>query len=147
MAEELSWNENTKQKEIKQARDLLVEFGGRVPDKLGATLREATVTDLRSVFNAIDTDKSGFLDEVELKQASTALGFQLNGEELKRAFRLTLVEEETESTLLSRLLILFVGTWTPMGMARSASMSLPAGGTHMMQGALPVVIHAAFIST
>ena len=69
-----------------EARELLVEFGGPVSDKAGARLREATLTDLKAVFEAIDDDGSGFIDATELKRASAALGFQLQGSELNKAF-------------------------------------------------------------
>jgi len=86
MAVELHWSVQRKKKEILDAREMILEFGGPVPDKAGATLREATLTDLASVFSAIDADGSGFIDATELQQASRALGFQLQGNELKKAF-------------------------------------------------------------
>jgi glycerol-3-phosphate dehydrogenase len=86
MAEELHWDTATKQREVAQARALLAEFGGPVPDKAGATLRAATATDLHATFKAIDADGSGFIDATELQQASHALGFKLRGAELRVAF-------------------------------------------------------------
>jgi len=86
MAEELKWDERTRMQEVKMARAFLSDFGGPVPDKHGAVLRQATMADLHSVFTAIDTDKSGYLDATEVRQASQALGFELSGNKLHTAF-------------------------------------------------------------
>jgi len=86
MAQELHWTPTEEKRQIENALEYLKDFGGPVPDKQGALLREATRADLDSVFKAIDVDKSGFIDAIELQRASEALGFKVQDSELQEAF-------------------------------------------------------------
>jgi len=84
MAKELGWTNKTKKEQIEAAYKYLDSYGGRIPKDEGLNLR--CRRDIEDVFHAIDTDGSGFLDEIELKEAATNLGLILNERELDEVF-------------------------------------------------------------
>jgi len=86
LAEELNWTAEQQAQEVQTALDFLGTFGGPVGDKSSALLRAATLGDIRAVFSAIDTDKSGYLDRAEVSAASEKLGFPLDAAGLEQAF-------------------------------------------------------------
>lgn len=86
MAEELGWSSDAKAEQIAAATEYIESYAGRIPQKKGTSLREATYEDLRDIFSAIDTDGNGYLDEVEVAEAASALGFPMSPSELSDAF-------------------------------------------------------------
>jgi glycerol-3-phosphate dehydrogenase len=86
MAMELGWSDSTKQEQKEAARSYVESYAGRIPNKAGSTLREAAYRDITDIFNAIDTDGSGFLDRVEVGEVAIILGFPLTAQELDQAF-------------------------------------------------------------
>lgn len=87
MAQELGWSRATKKKQIEAATEYLSSYGGRIPDKRGATLRSATYADVAAVFETLDEDGSGYLDRQEVADAAKALGFPLKNDELDKVFK------------------------------------------------------------
>ena len=53
MAEELGWSKKVKAEQIAYATQYLAAMGGRVPNKIGSDLRDATYRDVTDIFNAI----------------------------------------------------------------------------------------------
>jgi len=88
MAEELKWSRATKKKQIEAATKYLQSYGGRIPDKQGATLRSATYADVATVFETLDADGSGYLDRQEVADAAETLGFPLKEAELDKVLRI-----------------------------------------------------------
>ena len=87
MAEELGWSEQIKQEQIFAAQEYIATYGGRIPDKKGSTLRDATYTDVTDIFSAIDADGNGYLDQTEVGEVASVLGFPMNEMQLKEAFQ------------------------------------------------------------
>eukprot|EP00658_Telonema_sp_P-2_P083178 TRINITY_DN8940_c0_g1_i1.p1 TRINITY_DN8940_c0_g1~~TRINITY_DN8940_c0_g1_i1.p1 ORF type:complete len:592 (+),score=171.29 TRINITY_DN8940_c0_g1_i1:110-1885(+) len=87
MANELKWTDQRISDEIKATHGFIDTFGGPVPDKdpMHVKLRAATGADLEAIFNKIDTDGPGALDEAEIKSLAAELGFPLTSTELKNA--------------------------------------------------------------
>lgn len=86
MAEELGWTQDVKAEQIILARKYIESYAGRIPNKAGSVLREATYEEIKDVFQAIDTDGNGFLDRTEVGEIASVLGFPLSEEELSVAF-------------------------------------------------------------
>lgn len=86
MAEELGWTQDVKAEQIILARKYIESYAGRIPNKAGSTLREATYEEIKDVFKAIDTDGNGFLDRTEVGEIASVLGFPLSEDELSVAF-------------------------------------------------------------
>jgi hypothetical protein len=86
MTEELGWSPDVKAEQIRLAKKYVESYAGRIPDKRGSTLRQATYNDLVELFSAIDTDGSGFLDRQEVGELASVLGFPLTEKELDVAF-------------------------------------------------------------
>lgn len=87
MAEELGWSKSVKAEQIAYATQYLAAMGGRVPNKIGSDLRDATYRDVTDIFNAIDADGNGYLDLKEIGDVATALGFPMEDDKLKVAFK------------------------------------------------------------
>ena len=85
LQQELGWDEERIEEERAATKVWLRQFGGPKPHKEGATLRAATLADLRIVFDALDADGSGSLEREELLQASADLGFAMSDEEVTAA--------------------------------------------------------------
>lgn len=87
MAQELGWSRAVKKRQIEAATKYLESYGGRIPNKQGATLRSATYVDIAEVFRTLDTDGSGYLDRQEVSDAAKTLGFPLTEKELDAAYK------------------------------------------------------------
>lgn len=87
MAQELGWDEKRVTAEIKKTQGFMDTFGGTVPvqekDKLKATMKQLET--IRSVFDQIDQDQNGVLDENEVQKLVLNLGFTITSTELKAA--------------------------------------------------------------
>ena len=86
MMEELGWSQDVKMEQTIAAQKYIESYAGRIPDKRESTLRDATFKDIQTLFEAIDTDGSGFLDRYEVGELAIVLGFPLNATELNDAF-------------------------------------------------------------
>ena len=86
MQEELGWSDEIKVQQVENCRAYVASYGGPVPDKMGAELRNATYRDILDVFKMIDEDDSGFLDQTEVRHAADKLGFPMTEAELDAAF-------------------------------------------------------------
>jgi len=82
MAEELGWSAAELETQKAHARDYLASYGGPSADKSRSSLREATASDLRDIFERIDVDGSGFISAKEASEASELLGFPTDGSSL-----------------------------------------------------------------
>ena len=85
MAKELGWSKATKKAQIQAASDYLDSYGGRIPkeaDLVPLPLNQ----DVRSLFDEIDTDGSGFLDMQEIKEMSLRLGRPMSDEDVNAVF-------------------------------------------------------------
>mmetsp|Transcript_11936 Transcript_11936/g.14824 ORF Transcript_11936/g.14824 Transcript_11936/m.14824 type:complete len:748 (-) Transcript_11936:930-3173(-) len=83
MAGALGWTGREKNKQIKEAKDLIATFGGPVPNNV-----MNSVHNVRDLFQSFDVDKSGFIDFGELKLCMKFLGFPfLSDEDALEAFK------------------------------------------------------------
>lgn len=87
MSKELGWSKEVKSKQMQAARTYIEAYAGRIPDKHGAKLRDATYRDVQDIFNAIDSDGNGYLDRQEVGEVAEVLGFPMTDEELSKAFQ------------------------------------------------------------
>lgn len=87
MAEELGWSEDVKREQMAAARKYINSYAGRIPDNKESILRGAKYLHVEDLFNAIDTDGSGFLDKTEVGELASVLGIELTEEELSIAFK------------------------------------------------------------
>jgi glycerol-3-phosphate dehydrogenase len=87
MAQELGWSLDIKQEQMTAASLYLESYGGRIPNKAAAHLKEATYKSVRDIFEAIDTDQSGFLDRTEVVEIAAILGMPLTEQQLSAAFK------------------------------------------------------------
>jgi glycerol-3-phosphate dehydrogenase len=86
MEKELGWTPHVTAEQILAARVYVESYGGRIPNKAGAKLRDSTYKDLQDVFDAIDTDHNGYLDRQEIGEVAEILGFPMSEKELSKAF-------------------------------------------------------------
>jgi glycerol-3-phosphate dehydrogenase len=88
MAKELGWSAKVKKQQIENAETYAQSYGGATSglteDKLKAGHAYNTVKD---VFDTIDTNGNGFLEENELDEVAVALGLNLSANDLGKAFR------------------------------------------------------------
>ncbi len=89
MTEELGWSEDVKAEQIAAAMKYIESYAGRIPENKASTLREAAAAyqNVEELFNAIDTDGSGFLDRTEVGELASTLGINLSDKELDSAFQ------------------------------------------------------------
>ena len=88
MGDALGWSKAERKRQTALAEDYIGQFGGPMADKKNAKLRARTYTDLMDIFQSLDTDGSGYLDEKELSAAATKLGFPFKDTaELKATFK------------------------------------------------------------
>ena len=85
MAEHLKWSDAEREAQLAAALGRLREFGGPVPDADAELVRARPVTDLRSLFRALDLDENGYLDEREMAQAAERLGFPFESDAAAKA--------------------------------------------------------------
>jgi glycerol-3-phosphate dehydrogenase len=86
LARELGWTAKAKEQQIQAARNYVESYSGRKPDQAGKLLREASYQSPIDIFTALDTDHSGFLDQQEVMEVATILGFQMSSKEVTKAF-------------------------------------------------------------
>jgi len=87
MAKELGWTLKVKQKQIKAAEKCISFYGGRIPDASQDKLKSGIYKNIQDVFDAIDSNENGFLEEDELEQVAIILGFDMCTKDLDDAFR------------------------------------------------------------
>lgn len=90
MAKELKWNKKERDRQLKDAIDLINTFGGPYPSKddIDRTLLQS-IHDVRDLFRSFDNDKSGYIDYTEFKGFIDALGITLSEsseKEIRNAF-------------------------------------------------------------
>uniref|UniRef100_A0A7S2W247 glycerol-3-phosphate dehydrogenase n=1 Tax=Mucochytrium quahogii TaxID=96639 RepID=A0A7S2W247_9STRA len=82
MGETLNWTEDEKNTQLQEALEYLNEFGGPIPRR-----DQKQFTDLNALFNKLDYDSTGYIDEIEFRNAAKTLGFQVASEdELAKLF-------------------------------------------------------------
>lgn len=87
MTEELGWSDDVKATQIVAARTYVESYAGRIPENQESRLRGTSYRDVEELFDAIDTDGSGFLDRTEVGELASILGINLSEEELSGAFQ------------------------------------------------------------
>jgi len=87
MAEELGWSRAVKKDQISAAYQYLNSYGGRIPSEESLSPRSACFNDIKDLFDACDSDGSGFLDKQEVKDLAARLGRPLDAEELEILFK------------------------------------------------------------
>lgn len=86
MGDYMGWDEARREQERQRADTVLnKDFAGPVPNKSGAHLRTACVSDVKEVFDHIDINRRGYLDRVGIAAAAEKLGFPLANKELDSA--------------------------------------------------------------
>ena len=87
MAEELGWSRKVKKAQIESAKAYLESYGGRIPVEDASRALLPTREESKEIFNDVDRDNSGFLDEKEIKDISLQLGMELSTKEVKAIFK------------------------------------------------------------
>lgn len=87
MAEELGWTQDVKAEQMIAARAYIESYAGRIPGDQESTLRGGNYKNVEELFNAIDTDGSGFLDRTEVGELASTLGIDLSDMDLDAAFK------------------------------------------------------------
>jgi glycerol-3-phosphate dehydrogenase len=85
MAKELGWTEEVTAKQVAAATQYVESYSGSLDNK-AAVMREASYTDLRDVFNALDLDGNGFLDVQDVSEIATILGIKMSDKDIRAAF-------------------------------------------------------------
>mmetsp|Transcript_5405 Transcript_5405/g.13577 ORF Transcript_5405/g.13577 Transcript_5405/m.13577 type:complete len:781 (-) Transcript_5405:24-2366(-) len=86
MAKELGWTTKVKQKQIESATKCVNSYGGRIPDHSEDKLKAGIYKNIKDVFDAIDSNENGFLEENELEEVATILGFNMSQKSVEEAF-------------------------------------------------------------
>lgn len=86
MAEELGWSAKVKKRQIEAAEKYVNSYGGKIPDSSEEKLKSGIYKTIQDVFDAIDSNENGFLEEDELNEVATILGFNMSEKELHKAF-------------------------------------------------------------
>ena len=86
MAKELGWSTKVKKRQIEAAIKCVNSYGGRISDTSEDKLKSGVYKNIQDVFDAIDSNENGFLEENELNEVATILGFDIPPEDLEKAF-------------------------------------------------------------
>ena len=86
MTQELGWTADVKAEQIAAATKYINSYAGRIPDNKETVLRQGSYKNVEELFNAIDTDGSGFLDRTEVGELASVLGINLSDDDLTAAF-------------------------------------------------------------
>jgi len=86
MTQELGWTADIKAEQIAAATKYVNSYAGRIPDNKETVLRQGSYKNVVELFNAIDTDGSGFLDRTEVGELASILGINLSDDDLTAAF-------------------------------------------------------------
>jgi len=86
MAKELGWTANVKKKQIEAAIKCVSSYGGRIPDTSEEKLKSGIYKNIQDVFDAIDSNENGFLEENELMEVAAILGLDMSTKDLGKAF-------------------------------------------------------------
>ena len=86
MAKELGWTAKVKKQQIEAAEKYANSYGGRISDMSEGKLKAGIYKNIQDVFDAIDSNENGFLEENELKEVGTILGFKMSTKNLGKAF-------------------------------------------------------------
>lgn len=87
MAEELGWSRKAKESHMRSARLYVESYGGKISMKADALLREASRESPDKLFDALDRDGNGYIDEQEVAEAVSILGLKMSANEVKKAFK------------------------------------------------------------
>jgi glycerol-3-phosphate dehydrogenase len=80
MAKSLGWNRAEKNHQLEEAMKYLDEFGGPIPKQ-----KQRSIKSVEDLFNAFDTDKSGYIEYEELKECLNYWGAPFKSEEEAQA--------------------------------------------------------------
>lgn len=86
MAKELGWSKKVKQKQIEAAVKCVSTYGGHISEKSEDKLKSGVYKNIQDVFDAIDSNENGFLEEEELEEVAAVLGFNMTAEQVDKAF-------------------------------------------------------------
>jgi len=86
MAVELGWTAKVKQMQIEAAEKCVNSYGGRIPDTSEDKLKSGVYKNIQDVFDAIDSNENGFLEENELMEVAGILGFDMSAKDVDKAF-------------------------------------------------------------
>ena len=64
MAKEMKWGRRERNRQLKEAEDLIKTFGGPYPKKTALEETVKSVKDVRDLFHTFDHNKSGYIDFV-----------------------------------------------------------------------------------
>lgn len=88
MAKELKWSRRERNRQLKEAEELLATFGGPYPNKEVIAQSMQSINDVRSLFRTMDHDETGYIDFYEFKDAVGILGFPFkNDKDAQRSFK------------------------------------------------------------
>jgi glycerol-3-phosphate dehydrogenase len=89
MAKELKWSKRERDRQLKEAVELINTFGGPYPNKqyfLSESIK--TIKDVRGIFRTFDHDKTGYVDFTEFQDIVKELGIPFaNEKEAMKAFK------------------------------------------------------------
>jgi len=85
MAPLLNWSDAERERQLEEALCYLAEFGGPYPNTAAAVAEptsppRASVSDISALFHRLDWDGNGYIDQSELLNAASALGFAVGSQ-------------------------------------------------------------------
>ena len=86
MAKELGWSKKVKTMQIAAAEKCVGTYGGHISEKSEDKLKSGVYKNIQDVFDAIDSNENGFLEEEELEEVAAILGFNMSAEDVDKAF-------------------------------------------------------------
>ena len=88
MAKELNWSRREQKRQLQEAMDALASFGGTIPNKDWLEHHETRLKSVREVFEAMDLDKTGYIDLTNFMDACEMLGIPFSSwEKAKKVFQ------------------------------------------------------------